>query len=105
MWDGLEWARAIVRDDMESRSVWAANAAVNVTLTIISIHGNLRSPPRGHNVGAAGKRKLGPPNFGGSCSNTKNSMRVKLSLLHYIPNMAARTLRIGKTINWFFTRQ
>jgi len=32
-------------------------------------------------------------------------MRVKLSLPHHIPNMAARTLRIGKSVNCIHTHR
>jgi len=55
--------------------------------------------PRGvQTVGIPRQRKLGPPNFGVSCGNTKNS-RAEQPAPHHSFNMAARTLRIGKGVN------
>ena len=58
-WNGMEGAGTIVKDDMGLRTVWVADAAVNVNLTIL-----IRFPwlaisvlPRGDNNWAPPARK------------------------------------------------
>jgi len=46
-WDGVGWGGAIARDDMELRSVSAAKAEINVTLTIIPTRMAISVLPRG----------------------------------------------------------